>query len=327
MIRWLAALLLSLGLAAPLAADTLRPAYVELTQADATDWRLVWKLPVQADLSPDLRPILPAGCAIGGPVIRERGAAALIARAPVRCTRAVAGGRIGFSGLTQAQTDVIVRVAPLGRPVQTLRLTPAAPTALIAARPGRWAVAHSYFVIGVDHILFGYDHLLFVLCFVLLLRGVRRIVAAVTAFTLAHSVTLIGTTLGSMHLPSAPVESVIALSILFLAVEVLKRDPAAPRLSERAPWIVAFGFGLLHGFGFAGALGEIGLPEGEVPMALFAFNLGVEAGQVAVVLVAAMTLALLRRWAAKWERPVVRAAAYGIGMVAGVWFIERLLGG
>jgi hydrogenase/urease accessory protein HupE len=326
MIRWLAALLLALGAALPLAADTLRPAYVELTQVDAAEWRLVWTLPVQADLSPALEPTLPAGCAISGRVTREGSAAALVSRAAVRCTRAIAGGRIGLTGLTQAQTDVVVRVAPLGRPVQTLRLTPDAPTAAIAERASRWTVAHSYFGIGIDHIVFGYDHLLFVLSFVLLLGRARRIVVAVTAFTVAHSVTLVGTMLGHISLPPAPVESVIALSILFLAVEVLKRDPAAPRLSERAPWVVAFGFGLLHGFGFAGALAQIGLPEGEVPMALLAFNLGVEAGQVAIVVIAAAAHALLRRFAPRFDRPVVRTAAYAIGTVAGIWFIERLLG-
>jgi HupE / UreJ protein len=119
---------------------------------------------------------------------------------------------------------------------------------------------------------------------------------------------------------------VIALSIMFLAVEILKKEPGRPRLSERAPWIVAFGFGLLHGFGFAGALAEIGLPEGEVPMALLAFNLGVEAGQIAIVLTGAAALALVRRIAARLEPAMVRAAAYAIGIVAGVWFVERTLG-
>jgi hydrogenase/urease accessory protein HupE len=281
---------------------------------------------VQADLSPQMRPLLPQGCAISGAVRTRSAAAALVSEADVVCSRAVAGGRIGMAGLAAAQTDIIVRVVPQGRPVQSLRLTPTEPSAVIAARPSRWQVAKSYFAIGVEHIVFGYDHLLFVLCFVLLLSGVWRIAAAVTAFTLAHSLTLIGTSLGLMGLPQAPVESVIALSILFLAVEVLKQQPGERRLSERAPWIVAFGFGLLHGFGFAGALAEIGLPEGEVPMALLAFNLGVEAGQIAIVLVGAALLALVRRYAARHERAIVRASAYGIGIVAGIWFIERLLG-
>jgi hydrogenase/urease accessory protein HupE len=326
MIRALVVAMLALLAAAPAAADTLRPGYLEFTQTGAERWQLVWKLPVQADLTPDLGPILPPGCMLTAPPSRSPTATALVSRAAVRCARPVAGARIGMAGLGEAQTDIIVRVAPLDRPVQTLRLTPAQPTATIAAQPGRWDVAGRYFIIGVEHIIFGYDHLLFVLAFVLLLDGVGRIAAAVTAFTVAHSVTLVGTTLGYVGLPAAPVESVIALSIMFLAVEILKKEPGRPRLSERAPWIVAFGFGLLHGFGFAGALAEIGLPEGEVPMALLAFNLGVEAGQIAIVLTGAAALALVRRIAARLEPAMVRAAAYAIGIVAGVWFVERTLG-
>jgi hydrogenase/urease accessory protein HupE len=325
MMRALLALLLALWSALPAAADTLRPAYVEFTEVRAQHWRLVWKLPVQADLTPDLRPALPPGCALIGIPERSLSAIALISRADVRCVGDVAGTSIGMAGLDRAVTDVIVRVAPLDRSVQTLRLTPDEPTATIAVQAGRWQVAGNYFVIGVEHIVFGYDHLLFVLAFVLLLDGVWRIAAAVTAFTLAHSVTLVGTTLGYMGLPSAPVESVIALSIMFLAVEILKKQPGAPRLSERAPWIVAFGFGLLHGFGFAGALSEIGLPEGEVPMALFAFNLGVEAGQIGIVLAGAAVLALVRHFARRFEPAIIRASAYAIGIIAGVWFVERTL--
>jgi hydrogenase/urease accessory protein HupE len=326
MIRILLAILLGLTVAAPAAADTLRPGYVEFTQVSAQDWRLTWKLPVQADLTPDIQPVLPANCAMTSAPKRTLSATALLSRVDVSCTASVAGGRIGIAGLNHAQTDVIVRVAPLGRPVQTLRLTPAQPDAFIAARPSRWQVAGSYFAIGINHILSGYDHLLFVLAFVLLLGGVARVAVAVTAFTVAHSVTLVGTTLGYMGLPPEPVESVIALSIMFLAVEILKKRPDVPRLSERAPWIVAFGFGLLHGFGFAGALSEIGLPEGEVPTALLAFNLGVEAGQIAIVAAGAAVMAALRRLAAKLELPFTRAAAYAIGMIAGIWFVERTFG-
>lgn len=321
----LASLLLLCG-ALPAAADTLRPGYVEFTQVTARDWHLIWRLPVQADLTPHIRPALPSGCTIAQAPERQMTSAALVSRARVHCAGSVAGGRIGMRGLELAQTDIIVRVAPQGRPVQTLRLSPAQPMATIAAKPGRWQVATSYFWVGVEHIVFGYDHLLFVLAFVLLLDGVWRVAAAVTAFTVAHSLTLVGTTLGFIGLPAAPVESVIALSIMFLAVEILKKTPGAPRLSERAPWIVAFAFGLLHGFGFAGALSAIGLPEGEVPMALFAFNVGVEAGQIVIVLSAAAMLALLRRFAAVAQTPVVRLCAYAIGTIAGVWFVERMFG-
>lgn len=324
--RLMLALMLALVAAFPVAADTLRPGYIEWTETSAQRWRLVWQLPVQPDTDATIRPTLPTICSFTGDTERNISAAAVISRAEVTCSADVAGASIGLRGLEQTQTDVIVRIAPLGGPVQTLRLTPAQPTTVIAAQPGRWQVAGSYFRLGIGHIVLGYDHLLFVLAFVLLLDGVWRIAAAVTAFTIAHSITLAGSILGVVGLPAAPVESVIALSILFLATEILKKQPGAPRLSERAPWIVAFAFGLLHGFGFAGALSEIGLPEDEVPMALLAFNLGVEAGQIAIVLTGAALLTLLRRFAARLEPETIRAAAYAIGITAGIWFVERLLG-
>jgi hypothetical protein len=166
---------------------------------------------------------------------------------------------------------------------------------------------------------------LFVLCLVLLLADVWRIAAAVTAFTVAHSITLVASTLGVIVLPQRAVEATIALSIVFLAVEIVKQSDGAQRLSERAPWVVAFLFGLLHGFGFASALAEIGLPEGEVPMALFAFNVGVEAGQLGIVVAAFAVLSPLRRFARSALAPTLRLAAYVIGITASYWTIERTL--
>jgi hydrogenase/urease accessory protein HupE len=214
----------------------------------------------------------------------------------------------------------------LGRPVQAARLTPGNASFVVAAVPDRWDVARSYFVLGVEHILTGYDHLLFVVALVLLLGKLGVVVRAATAFTVAHSLTLIGTTLGVIGLAQAPVEALIALSIVFLAVEVVKQDPAVPRLSERIPWVVAFGFGLIHGFGFAGALREIGLPEGDVPTALLTFNLGVEAGQLIIIALTLAVLAAVRRLAPLAQRPVRLAASYAIGITASFWFIQRLVG-
>jgi hydrogenase/urease accessory protein HupE len=228
--------------------------------------------------------------------------------------------------MATSQTDILVRIAPLNRPVQALRLTAAAPKVVIARKPARFQVAQTYLVSGIEHILSGYDHLLFVVALVLLLNGLWTIFKAVTAFTLAHSITLIGTTLGLMGLPQRPVESVIALSIVFLAVEIAKRQPGQPRLAERAPWVVAFLFGLLHGFGFAGALKEVGLPEGEVPTALLTFNLGVEIGQVVIVAVTLALLAALRRWAPILLEPAIKLATWATGIIASFWFIERTFG-
>jgi hydrogenase/urease accessory protein HupE len=305
---------------APAQADEMRPGYLEFTQQNTAEWRLVWKASLRGGVTPDTQPVLPRGCVLTGATERERAAAAVILTSAVRCKREVSGQSIGLSGFGASQTDVLVRVSPLGRPVQVLRLTPKEPMALIVAKPDRWQVAWTYFVTGIEHIVFGYDHLLFVVSLVLLLSSAWTIAKAVTAFTVAHSITLIGTTMG---LPQRPVEAVIALSILFLAVEIAKKREGAPRLSERIPWVVAFGFGLLHGFGFAGALQEIGLPESDVPTALLTFNLGVEVGQLAIVLTALGVLHLLRRFAKAAEMPLLKLATYAIGITASFWFIER----
>ncbi|MBK7163602.1 MAG: HupE/UreJ family protein [Sphingomonadales bacterium] len=163
---------------------------------------------------------------------------------------------------------------------------------------------------------------MFVVSLVLLLSGAWTIAKAVTAFTVAHSITLIGTTMGLLGLPQRPVEAVIALSILFLAVEIAKKR-GVPRLSERIPWVVAFGFGLLPEIWFRRALQEIGLPESDVPTALLTFNLGVEVGQLAIVLAALGLLYLLRRFAKAIEMPVLKLATYAIGITASFWFVER----
>lgn len=315
---------LLLALAAPAAADELRPGYLEFTQTNATRWSLVWKAPMIAGMPPQARPILPPACKTTGEPLRDMAERTLVSRYDVRCTGEVAGSRIGLAGFAGSRTDVLLRVAPLGRPVQASRLTASEPTAEIRARPDSWQVARTYFVTGIEHIVFGYDHLLFVIALVLLLRVGWAVAKAVTAFTVAHSLTLIGTTLGLIGLPQAPVEALIALSIIFLAVEIVKRGPDRTSLTERAPWVVAFVFGLLHGFGFAGALHEIGLPESDVPTALLTFNLGVEAGQLLIVLACLGAIAAVTRVAAVAVLPLTRMATYAIGMVASYWLIERL---
>ena len=325
MTRFWLALLAVLWLAAPAQADELRPGYLEFTEIKPDQWTLVWKSPMRGGVTPQTAPVLPDGCAVDGEPARERRPAALVTTFSVKCSGDVSGKRIGLGNFEAAQTDVLVRVAPLGRPVQALRLTAAEPLVEIRRRPDQWQVARTYFITGVEHILFGYDHLLFVVSLVLLLSGFWTITKAVTAFTVAHSITLIGTTLGFLGLPQRPVESVIALSILFLAVEIVKKQPGEPRLSERIPWLVAFGFGLLHGFGFAGALNEIGLPESDVPTALLTFNLGVEAGQLVIVAISIAVLGLLRRFAQQALAPVLRLSAYAIGTISAFWFIERTL--
>ncbi|MEM7665213.1 MAG: HupE/UreJ family protein [Pseudomonadota bacterium] len=329
MIRWLIATLIAL-MAAPLAADELRPAVVELAEREEGVWALNWKLPIAASQgvpAPNFaQPVIPASCAMERQPVQRAGALALLGSAVLTCEGSLAGEMFGLTELL-GNADAIARVVPLEGGVQTFRLTASSPTATIAAAPDRWQVARDYFVIGTEHILLGWDHLLFVIALVLLVRHGWSVVKAATAFTIAHSITLVATTLGYAGLPSRPVEALIALSIVFLAVELARmlRDPESETWTRRAPWLVAFAFGLLHGFGFAGALAEIGLPQGEVAAALVAFNLGVEAGQLLIIGIVLAGLALMRRLAPLAETPAIRTATYAIGIIGSFWMFERVL--
>lgn len=316
-------------------ADELRPAYVELNQISQSEWKVLWKASARSVLGQTGEIIIPQACRPAAKVERRFVATNILTSQTLECTGSIAGQSIGLKGLELSTTDALVRISTLGEDTQTLRLTPDAAVATIAREDAIANVAWTYTVIGVEHIVFGFDHLLFVLALVLLLKGGWLVAKTVTAFTIAHSITLIGSTLGYLSLPSQPVEAIIALSIVFLAVEIVKaertriilRDNGAEnlRLSERFPWIVAFLFGLLHGFGFAGALAEIGLPQDAIPMALLTFNLGVEIGQLIIVGAAFAVLALIRRFQQSWLHPAKTATSYAIGVIATYWFLERMV--
>ncbi|RXZ65049.1 HupE/UreJ family protein [Pelagerythrobacter rhizovicinus] len=313
-------------IAAPASADELRPGYLEFTETAPGEWRLAWKEPFTAPpLEAPPPPGLPANCRYHGAIEQGVAALAIVGTAEARCQGTVRGGAIGMPGLI-GQADMLVRVAPLGDPVQALRLTSAEPQAAISARPDRMQVLESYFVIGVEHILLGWDHLLFVIALVLLLRRWRPVVFAATAFTVAHSITLAGASLGLLGMPQRPVEALIALSIVFLALEIVRLRRGEESWTLRYPWAIAFAFGLLHGFGFAGALAAIGLPEGEIAAALLAFNLGVEAGQLLVVAALMALLAALDRLAQPVLTTGSRLAAYSIGITGSYWLIDRVIG-
>jgi hydrogenase/urease accessory protein HupE len=196
----------------------------------------------------------------------------------------------------------------------------------IAAGTGPLAIAGAYLMHGIAHILFGYDHLLFVFALVLIVRNTRVLVWTITAFTVAHSITLALATLGVVRAPGPPVEAAIALSILLLACEIGRIRRGRQSLTQRWPWAIAFTFGLLHGFGFAGALAGIGLPRGDVPLALFAFNAGVELGQLAFIAGVLGVVALARRVSLPivMTRYAYPAVTFGIGMLATFWFVERV---
>ena len=202
---------------------------------------------------------------------------------------------IHIDGLAGTKIDVLVRMENADGVTQTTRLLPASPSFTVEAAPSPWRVSATYLVLGIEHILLGIDHLLFVLALVLLVKGWKRLVGTITAFTVAHSITLAAATLGFVHVPGPPVEACIALSIVFVAAEIIRGRQGQPGLTERAPWVVAFTFGLLHGLGFAGALNEVGLPAQAIPLALLFFNVGVEIGQLAfIALVVGPATAMLR---------------------------------
>jgi hydrogenase/urease accessory protein HupE len=226
---------------------------------------------------------------------------------------------IDFAGLEGSAHRIVVRVTWLGGREKTGVASSEEPRLALRGGTDVAETIREFLKLGVEHIWTGVDHLLFVLALVLLVRDGKRLVATVTAFTVAHSITLAGSVLGLVRVPAAPVEAVIALSILLVAVECAKPGDS---WSRRAPWAVAFGFGLLHGFGFAGALSEVGLPAHQVSIALGAFNGGVELGQLLVVAPAWLALRFGRRWAR--AATVERALVYAIGTAASCWAIERV---
>jgi len=185
-------------------------------------------------------------------------------------------------------------------------------------------LAHRYLVLGGEHILFGADHLLFVLGLLLLLQGFWKLLKTVTAFTIAHSITLACAVLGIFPVPGAPIEVLIALSIVFLAREILMAQQGKITLVHDRPWIVAFAFGLIHGFGFAGALGELGLSDADIPLALLFFNLGVEVGQVAFICALLILHFIFTKYLKRLWPSLQRGLAYGLGGIASYWFLERI---
>ncbi|PQA89584.1 HupE/UreJ family protein [Hyphococcus luteus] len=312
-----------IGVIAPAAAHEVRPAYLQIREIEPSTYDILWKTPAQGDMRLALNVVLPPDCRnLSEPRLTPVNGAA-IERWRTVCKGGLPGKKIIIENLETSLTDAIMHFEPLSGSPKTLRMNAAAPRAEIPAKQSLWDVAGAYFHLGVEHILFGFDHLLFVLCLLILVGDVKRLLGAVTAFTLAHSITLAGTTFGWMSLAIAPVEACIALSIAFLAAEIVRTRHGETGAMQRWPWIAAFGFGLLHGFGFASALREIGLPDGAVPLALLFFNLGVEAGQILFIASVLAVMLLWRRAAPPPPQWAQRAPPYAAGIIAGFWFVER----
>lgn len=306
-------------------AHEVRPAYLELRQTSPETYDVFWKVPTLGDsqrlgiyvkLPTDTEEIVkPIGSFNQG---------AYIERSEVKCPGGLDGQTITIDGLRETQIDVLVRVERTDGGTQTVRLLSDAPSFTVEATASRWAVSKTYLVLGIEHILLGIDHLLFVLALVLLVKGWKRVLGTITAFTVAHSITLAAATLGFVHVPGPPVEACIALSIVFVAAEIVHGRQGRPGLTARAPWVVAFTFGLLHGFGFAGALSEVGLPQQAIPFALFFFNVGVELGQILFITAVFGVMTFGRQIPVRPPAWGWRFAPYAIGSVAMFWVIERI---
>jgi hypothetical protein len=323
MLARLLLLAIAAGAAQLAGAHEIRPAYLQIREIEPSIYDILWKTPARGDVRLALNVALPPECRNAGqPRMTPIGAAA-IQRWRSACDGGLPGKEIAIEHLETSLTDVVLRFEPLSGPPKTLRLNGAAPSAVIPARQTSWEVAGPYFRLGVEHILLGFDHLLFVLCLLMLVGGFGRLIGVVTAFTVAHSITLACTTFGWLHLSIAPVEACIALSVAFIAAEIIRARQGRPGVTQRWPWLASFGFGLLHGLGFASALREIGLPDGAVPLALLCFNLGVETGQILFVSAVLALLHAWRRFASSSPLWAWRAPPYISGVIASYWFIER----
>jgi hypothetical protein len=248
-------LLLFLVVTGSAIADEIRPGYLELSSTDGSVYSVKWKVPMKGNMVLSLKPILPETCSERTPPSSMASGGAMITRWSISCPAGIEEGHIRIDGLENTMTDVLVRVVRQDGMTQMVRLTPSETGFQVAAETTTLEVIQVYTALGIEHILLGVDHLLFVFALLLIVNGWRRLVGTITAFTLAHSITLFAATLGYANVPQAPVEAVIALSILFLATEIIHNRQGRPGMAKRFPWLVAFIFGLLHGFGFAGALG------------------------------------------------------------------------
>ena len=315
------------GAASTVIAHPLDPALLEIHESSGAVLDVLWRMPASRTTNVPLQVVLPDGCRpFSAPVASHTGRRVTL-RWRTQCPDgSLVGRQIGVAGLRERHTDALLRVHLAdGRLIQTV-LRGDASTVTIPERTGRFDLLRDYLGLGFEHILSGPDHLLFVLGLVLLVHGRQRLLWTITAFTAGHSVTLSLAVLGVVNIPPQPVEVLIALTIVVVAAELARSRCAHQTWIQRFPWTMAFTFGLLHGLGFAGALTQVGLPGDEVPLALFAFNVGIELGQLLGVAVILVVGASLRAIPVCWPAAVERIPAYAIGSLGVFWVSERMAG-
>jgi hydrogenase/urease accessory protein HupE len=321
--RWWLLFALLTGFVSAASAHPLAPALLSLEVDDSGEVEVRWKVSRLRPSGTDVRPVLPAHCAtiVEPSVVVEDNAVSEQWR--VDCgSEGLIGHTLAVRGLEKSRTDALIlaRLAD-GRSVRGLVNAERA-AFLVPERESALSVARAYAELGIEHLLTGLDHVLFVVGLVLLVSGWRSLLATITAFTVGHSVTLSLAVMGIVNVPSRLFELAIAFSILILGAELARRPPK-PSWLRRRPWAMAFGFGLLHGLGFAGALTEIGLPEGDLPLALFSFNVGVEIGQLLIVAPLVAAIAIAGDRLQRIPPALARVPAYVIGSLAAYWCLER----
>jgi hydrogenase/urease accessory protein HupE len=304
-------------------AHELRPAYLQLQEEEPGEFSVFWKTPMLGDAKLALEPEFSGDTKAITPVTTRSPVGASIQQWTIRAS-ALRGQTLHILGLESTMTDTLVQMEFADGTAWTQLLTPQQPAAVIPKTSSRLETADAYMKLGVLHILTGVDHLLFILALIVITGGGWKLVKTVTAFTVSHSITLTAATLGYVHVPQRPVEAVIALSIVFVACEIVRGRQGRSGLTEQWPWIIALTFGLLHGLGFAGALSDVGLPAGHIPLALLFFSCGVETGQF-LFIAAVLTIVAAARWSRvpfpRWAEIV---PPYAIGTVAMFWVIQRI---
>ncbi|WP_064832391.1 HupE/UreJ family protein [Rhizobium phaseoli] len=322
--RMLLGVVAVLALVGAACAHEIRPAYLQINEMAANRYKVVWRtpilsgmrLPVVIRFSGDVRSVMaPAERDLPDSVVETR---------VIERDGGIAGSRVEFVGLQATITDVLVRVHLLDGTVETTMIHTSQPWIDFAATGGPLAAARVYFVSGFQHILLGIDHLLFVFGLLFIVRSRWMLVKTITAFTVAHSITLAVATLGKVAVPALPLNAMIALSILFLGPEIVRVWRGQTSFTIRHPWIVSFAFGLLHGFGFASGLTALGLPQGDIPFALLMFNLGVEAGQLVFVGFVLLLIAALKSIEVRLPRSLELMPAYVVGISGAYWTIDRI---
>jgi hypothetical protein len=329
MIGWrsiAAAALAFLALLPAAPAHETRPAYLELKETAPGKFSVLWRTPVLSGMRLPVALKLPEGVRnLEEPSVQELTDSLLERRSIDAGPAGLAGKRIEFPGLQLTITDVLVRVERLDGTTSTELVRPPRPWFELAAPRGTLATAGVFLAQGIEHILLGVDHLLFVLGLLAIVRTPWMLVKTITAFTVAHSITLAVATFGIATVPAAPLNAAIALSILFLGPEIVRAWRGETSFTIRHPWVVAFAFGLLHGFGFASGLTALGLPRGEIPLALLMFNIGVEIGQLAFVALVLLLVRAFKVLQVHWPRVLELAPAYVVGSLGAFWTIQRVV--